>query len=90
MEFEQSPEFAEFLKSLPEKDRKKLIATILAIQSYGIQTAIKMQWVKKLESNLYEIRSKLGSNIQRAIYFQVKNEHYYITHGFKKKLRKHQ
>ena len=40
-----------------------------------------MKWVKKLDNNLYEIRSKFGSNIQRAIYFQKVNNEYIITHG---------
>ncbi|WP_436896562.1 type II toxin-antitoxin system RelE/ParE family toxin [Mammaliicoccus sciuri] len=44
-----------------------------------------MKWVKKLENNLYEIRSKRGNNIQRVIYFRVVDNRYVITHGFTKK-----
>jgi len=47
-----------------------------------------MQWVKLIEKDLYEIRSKLASNIQRAFYFQVVNNEYYITSGFTKKTQK--
>lgn len=43
---------------------------------------------KKLETNLYEIRSKHASNIQRAIYFHWENNKYVITHGFTKKQQK--
>lgn len=50
--------------------------------------AILNQWVKKLESNLFELRSKVGSNIQRAIYFHVVGDRYIITHGFTKKTQK--
>lgn len=39
---------------------------------------------KKIDTNLYELRSKVGSNIQRAIYFHVVNGRYVITHGFTK------
>ena len=55
------------------------------IEEEGIQIAIRMKWVKKLDNNLYEIRSKFGSNIQRAIYFQKVNNEYIITHCFTKK-----
>ena len=47
----------------------------------GIQITICMKWVKKLDNNLYEIRSKFVSNIQRAIYFLKVNNEYTITHG---------
>ena len=67
------------------KDRIKLLTTIQKIEEEGIQIAIRMKWVKKLDNNLYEIRSKFGSNIQRAIYFQKVNNEYIITHGFTKK-----
>lgn len=47
----------------------------------GIQITICMKWVKKLDNNLYEIRSKFVSNIQRAIYFLKVNNEYIITYG---------
>lgn len=81
-------EFKEFYQDLPEKDRKKLIGIIEAVQQQGLLTAIKMEWVKKLDINLYEIRSKTGNNIQRGLYFHVENEDYIITHGFTKKTQK--
>nr|WP_239453973.1 type II toxin-antitoxin system RelE/ParE family toxin [Pediococcus acidilactici] len=43
---------------------------------------------QKIEKNLYEIRSKRASNIQRAIYFQFKDNKYIITNGFTKKSQK--
>ena len=47
-----------------------------------------MEWVKKLDNDIYEIRSKVGSNIQRALYFQKVGNEYLITHGFTKKTKK--
>jgi len=88
MKFKQSNEFIQFLENLPKKDRQKLIALIKTIEEHGITTASQMQWIKKLEKDLYEIRSKQGSDIQRAIYFQIKDDYYYITHGFTKKTQK--
>lgn len=81
-------EFEDFLDSLPEKDAVKLLAVIEKIEKYGIPIASRNKWVKKLENNLYEIRSKVSSNIQRALYFHVANNRYVITHGFTKKTDK--
>lgn len=81
-------EFLNFVKKLPKKDREKLSAVIIRTQTYGIQTAISQEWVKRLDDNLYELRSKAGSNIQRALYFHVVDNHYVITHGFTKKTQK--
>ena len=81
-------EFEEFYNSLPIKDRNKLRATIDMIEEAGIQAAIQLEWVKKLDSEINEIRSKVSSNIQRALYFHVKNNQYIITHGFTKKTQK--
>ena len=71
-------EFEDFLNSIPEKDSAKLLATI----------SKTMEWVKKIEADLFELRSKVGSNIQRAIYFQKVGNDYLITHGFTKKQQK--
>lgn len=74
-------EFIQFVRELPDKNRIKLLTTIQKIEEEGIQIAIRMKWVKKLDNNLYEIRSKFVSNIQRAIYFLKVNNEYIITHG---------
>ena len=81
-------EFEEFYNSLPTKDRNKLKATIDMIMEAGIQAAIQLEWVKKLDYEIYEIRSKISSNIQRALYFHESNNLYIITHGFTKKTNK--
>lgn len=81
-------EFVEFINSLPEKDSAKLLATIKKTEEHGLLVAQRMEWVKKLDSDLYELRSKVGSNIQRAIYFQKVGNEFLITHGFTKKTQK--
>jgi len=81
-------EYKEFLQSLPEKDSAKLNSVVEKTETKGIDIAIKMKWVKKLEDNLYELRSKVGSNIQRALYFHKVDSKYIITHGFTKKTQK--
>lgn len=81
-------EFESFLDSLPVKDAAKLVMIIHKIETYGLLIAERQQWIKKLENNLYEIRSKRSSNIQRAIYFQIQGNRYMITNGFTKKTQK--
>lgn len=78
-------EFEEYLDSLSDKDAAKLLAVINNIEEKGLAIAERQKWIKKLTSNLYEIRSKRSSNIHRAIYFHWENNKYIITHGFTKK-----
>ena len=80
-------EFVEFYKSLPQKDKEKLLATISIIQEHGLLTTQHMEWVKKLNSHIFEIRSKVSSNIQRALYFHAVDNRY-IINGFTKKSQK--
>ena len=81
-------EFEEFMESLPIKDFQKLHAVITSIEEFSILTAIQQEWVKKLNSEIYEIRSKVSTNIQRVLYFHESNNMYIITHGFTKKTQK--
>lgn len=81
-------EFLEFLENLPQKDQEKLMAVIYKVQIHGLLTAIKMKWVKKVDDNIFELRSEVGNNIQRALYFHWKGSRYIITHGFSKKTQK--
>lgn len=64
------------------------LAIINNIEQYGLTVAERQKWTKKLETNLYKIRSKCASNIQRAIYFHWEKNKYVITHGFTKKTQK--
>lgn len=81
-------EFLEFFNSLPLKDRQKLAATINRIEKDGLIIAQRLELIKKIDYEIYEIRSKHSSNIQRALYFHVSNNKYIITHGFTKKTQK--
>ncbi len=81
-------EFIEFLQSIPEKDKQKLLATINVIQEQGLLAAQRMEWVKKLDSDIFEISSKVSSNIKHALYFHIVDDSFIITHGFTKKTQK--
>jgi phage-related protein len=83
-----SCEFEEFLDNIPEKDSIKLLTVIESTESQGLLIAAKMKWIKKLEKNLYELRSEWEGNIQRALYFQKMDNQYLVTHGFTKKTQK--
>jgi phage-related protein len=75
-------EFIQFVRELPDKNRIKLLTTIQKIEEKKVfKLQSLMKWVKKLDNNLYEIRSKFVSNIQKAIYFLKVNNEYIITHG---------
>ena len=52
-------EFLEFLQTIPIKDKQKLVATIATIQEHGLLVAQRMEWVKKLDDDIFEIRSKV-------------------------------
>lgn len=80
--------FEDWYHTLPSKDARKLDALIDRIQNYGIATSLKMQWVKKLNSDIWEIRSQCGNNIQRVCYFHCVGNRYVITHGFTKKTQR--
>jgi phage-related protein len=83
-------EFDEWLQKLYVKDRAKMLQVITDTQEQGLLVAQRMAWVRKNsgEKNLYELRSKVATNIQRALYFHVENTRYVITHGFTKKAQK--
>lgn len=81
-------EFEEFLETIPQKDRLKVLYTLDAISTVGLLEASKMTWIKRLTDDLFEVRTKLGSNDQRVIYFHVVEGRYMITHGFTKKTQK--
>ena len=81
-------EFELWLLTLSIKDKAKLLSIMESIEEHGLLIARQMHWVDKLDDNLFEIRSKFGSNTQRALYFHVHNHSFIITHGFTKKTQK--
>jgi len=81
-------EFLEFYSTLPLKDQQKLLATINRIEKDGLLIAQRLELVKKLDYEIYEIRSKHSNNIQRALYFHASHNKYIVTHGFTKKTQK--
>ena len=67
--FKWGDEFERFLDSLSDKEAAKILSIIDKIEKTDIHTAMRQKWVKKLESNLYEVRASISSNALRGIYF---------------------
>jgi phage-related protein len=78
-------EFKDYMDALPLKDRVKLYVVIAKTEDNGIEIAKRAKWVKRLHDGIFELRSKQGNNIQRALYFHERGTKYVITHGFIKK-----
>jgi phage-related protein len=73
----------EWLKSLPENQRKQVGTDIKAVQ-FGWPLGLPL--VDSLGDGLWEVRSRLPSRIARTI-FVVQDETIILLHGFIKKTR---
>ena len=73
----------EFLLSLDLKMRAKTIRTIELLQNNG--TELREPYSKALDDGLFELRTKVGSNITRVLYFFVCGGNAILTNGFVKK-----
>lgn len=76
----------EFLDSLSAKDEAKVMRTIQLLEELGIH--IRGPHCDYLGDNIYELRTKISSNIYRVLYFHHENNKFVLTHGFTKKTQK--
>ena len=74
----------EWLKALPTIDKKAVGADIRTIQ---FSWPLGMPLVRKIDTNLWESRSKLTNGIAR-VFFTVKGNTIILLHGFIKKISK--
>jgi phage-related protein len=74
----------EWLKELPPDDRK-VIGDDLKTAQYG--WPLGMPLIRKLESDLWEVRSRLRDDVARVI-FTVDGDMLILLHGFIKKSQK--
>ena len=74
----------EWLKVLPRKERKVIGEDIKTVQ-FG--WPMGMPLIRKLEADLWEVRSKLGSRISRVLFTKYKGM-LVLLHGFIKKSQK--
>ena len=76
----------DFLLSLDKKMRAKLTGMIAILQDYGNQ--LREPYSKHLEDGIFEIRSKVVSDISRVLYFFCYDGKIILTNGFVKKTQK--
>lgn len=76
----------DFILSLDERMRAKTVRTIELLGKNG--TALKMPYSKHLVDGIFEIRTKVGSDISRVLYFFVIGRKIVLTNGFIKKTQK--
>ena len=75
----------EWLKSMNAEDRKVIGEDIKVVQ---FRWPLGMPLVRKMDSNLWEIRSKLENGNLSRVFFTVKGSKLNLLHGFIKKSQK--
>ena len=76
----------QFIRSLPTKLKAKVVGDLNILEEYGISAREPLS--KFLEDGIFELRSKVGSNIVRILYFFDDEKIIIATNGFVKKQRK--
>lgn len=76
----------EFLDSLPPKLLAKTLRTIDLLEANG--PFLREPYSKSLDGEIFELRTKQGSNITRIIYFFFIGKKIILTNGFIKKTQK--
>ena len=76
----------EFLDSLNDKMRAKMLMSISIVREYGYHT--RMPYSEELEDGIFELRARVGSDITRVLYFFMVGRRIILTNGFVKKTQK--
>ena len=75
-----------FIRQLDLKMKAKVVANLHLLEEYGIYAREPLS--KELEDGIFELRSIVGSNIVRILYFFDKCRIIIATSGFVKKKQK--
>ena len=78
--------FLNFLSILDVKLRAKVFRDLGLLQKNG--NDLGMPFSKFLDDGIFELRTKLGSNNVRVLYFFIYGKTIIVTNGFKKKTQK--
>ena len=73
----------EFLLSLDVKMRAKMLRNIALLAVNGVE--LREPHSKPLHDGIFELRSKVGSDITRVLYFFMVGKRVILTNGFVKK-----
>lgn len=76
----------EFMLSLDSKMRAKLTNMIALLQDNGYE--LREPYSKHLSEGIFELRTKVGSDITRVLYFFYVDHRIILTNGFVKKTQK--
>lgn len=76
----------EYLDSLDVKMRSKTLRTLMLLQERG--HCLREPESKLLRDGIFELRTVMGDNAGRVLYFFCVGDHAVLTHGFRKKTRK--
>lgn len=73
----------EFLDSLDQKMRAKLLMSVALLEANG--PLVREPYSKPLGEGIFEVRAKQGNNISRVLYFFFVGKQVILTNGFIKK-----
>ena len=76
----------EFLDNLEPKMRLKMLRSINALHDMGV--SLRLPLSEALGDGIFELRTKVGTNISCVLYFFVVGNCAILTHGFIKKTQK--
>ena len=76
----------EFIDSLDVKMRAKVFGRLELLEEHGSE--LGMPFSRHLDDGIFELRTVVGNNITRILYFFVVGRRVILTHGFAKKTRK--
>lgn len=74
---------SEFLDSLDDKMRAKVLREICLLEEYGHE--LREPYSKALNDGIFELRIRLSTNTVRVLYFFVVDKRIVLTNGFIKK-----
>lgn len=76
----------DFIIAQDKKMRAKIFRNLELLEKTG--SDLREPYSSHLDDGIFELRTQLGSNISRVLYFFVVGERIILTHGFTKKSRK--
>lgn len=76
----------EYINSTDIKMRAKIYRNISLLEEFG--NNLRMPYSKLLEDGIFELRTQVGNDISRVLYFFIVGEKIILTNGFTKKTEK--
>ena len=74
------------MNSLDDKSAAKMYGLLELLEEYG--NALRMPYSRHLDNGIFELRSRVGTNVSRVLYFFFAGRRIVVTNGFVKKTEK--